>query len=478
MSTVEQVTATLPAPKARRQSLWRAVLRTSEGKIGIGLGVVHDRAHRHRPASSGPPRTTTSPLPARARRRRTGSAPTPWVATCSAASFTAARTVLLIPLVAVTLSLIIGGSLGLFGAYWGGWPDVVISKVFDVILTLPPLLIVLVIIGGLGSSDTVLIITVALVYAPGMGRVVRGTAQSVIVNPYVLSAQARGERDLSIIFREVLPNVTGPTLAEFGLRLTYGILFVATLSFLGLGVQPPASDWGLDGGGEPRPDHGGAVGHDASGARHHRAGRRAQSQRRRPLQGPRRRRPEPAGRDMSAAPSAAGRDSAGRAPAPRRASSADGAALVVEDLSVGYHQKDGGVLRVVANVDLKLFPGQVLGLAGESGCGKSTAALAAVGYRHPGGVILSGRSTLGDIELLEMRPSDLRLLWGGQVAYISQNAGMSLNPALTIAPALRRGAATSRGPARRRGHGARAGAADVRAAARSQGRRCCATRTS
>ena len=113
--------------------------------------------------------------------------------------------------------------------------------------------------------------------------------------------------------------------------------------------------------------------------------------------------------------------------------SPDGAALVVEDLSVGYHQKDGGVLKVVANVDLKLFPGQVLGLAGESGCGKSTAALAAVGYRHPGGVILSGCSALGDIELLEMKPADLRLLWGGQVAYISQNAGMSLNPALTVA---------------------------------------------
>ena len=111
----------------------------------------------------------------------------------------------------------------------------------------------------------------------------------------------------------------------------------------------------------------------------------------------------------------------------------DGSALDVEDLSVGYHQKDGSVLRVVANVDLKLFPGQVLGLAGESGCGKSTAALAAVGYRHPGGVILSGRSTLGDTELLHMQPSAVRLLWGGQVAYISQNAGMSLNPALTIA---------------------------------------------
>ena len=113
--------------------------------------------------------------------------------------------------------------------------------------------------------------------------------------------------------------------------------------------------------------------------------------------------------------------------------SADGAALVVENLSVGYRQKDGGVLRVAANVDLKLFPGQVLGLAGESGCGKSTAALAAVGYRHPGGVILGGRSMLGETDLLQMRPSALRLLWGGQVAYISQNAAMSLNPAMTIA---------------------------------------------
>jgi peptide/nickel transport system permease protein len=244
MSSVQQVAASLPATAVRRQSLWRAVLRTGEGKIGIGLGVfmigliVLGQL-------LGPSTDYNAAAPG------SGSSAAHWFGTDALGRDVLSRflhgggTVLLIPLVAVTLSLVIGGSLGLFGAYWGGRPDVVISKVFDVILTLPPLLIVLVIIGGLGSSNTVLIITVALVYAPGMGRVVRGTAQSVIVNPYVLSAQARGERDLSIIFREVLPNVTGPTLAEFGLRLTYGILFVATLSFLGLGVQPPASDWGL-----------------------------------------------------------------------------------------------------------------------------------------------------------------------------------------------------------------------------------------
>jgi peptide/nickel transport system permease protein len=244
MSTVQEVAAIVPASPARRQSLLRAVLRTGEGKIGIGLGVFMIGLIIIG-ALFGPTTDYNAAAPG------SGSSAAHWFGTDALGRDVLSRflhggtTVLLIPLVAVTFSLIIGGSLGLFGAYWGGWPDVVISKVFDVILTLPPLLIVLVIIGGLGASDTVLIITVALVYAPGMGRVVRGTAQSVIVNPYVLSAQARGERDLSIIFREVLPNVSGPTLAEFGLRLTYGILFVATLSFLGLGVQPPASDWGL-----------------------------------------------------------------------------------------------------------------------------------------------------------------------------------------------------------------------------------------
>ena len=244
MSAVHDVTEPLPPTIARRQSLWRGVLHTTEGQIGIGLGsfmiglIVLGRifgpATRYDAASPG-----------------TGSSAAHWFGTDALGRDVLSRflhggtTVLLIPLVAVSLSLIIGGSLGLFAAYWGGWPDVVISKVFDVMLTLPPLLIVLVIVGGLGSSDTVLIITVALVYAPGMGRMVRGTAQSVIVAPYVLSAQARGEPDLVIIFREVLPNVSGPALAEFGLRLTYGILFVATLSFLGLGVQPPAPDWGL-----------------------------------------------------------------------------------------------------------------------------------------------------------------------------------------------------------------------------------------
>jgi peptide/nickel transport system ATP-binding protein len=132
--------------------------------------------------------------------------------------------------------------------------------------------------------------------------------------------------------------------------------------------------------------------------------------------------------EVQAAEAARERVDAGRA-----GESVDGeATLVVEDLSVGYRQPDRGVLRVVAAVDLELHPGRVLGLAGESGCGKSTAALAAVGYRHPGGVVLGGRSLLGGRDLLGLPHSALRVMWGRRVAYISQNAATSLNPALTI----------------------------------------------
>jgi peptide/nickel transport system permease protein len=154
-------------------------------------------------------------------------------------------TILIIPLVAVTLAFVAGGGLGMLGGYLRGWPDAVITRTFDLLLTLPPLLLVLVIIAGLGSSRIVLILTVALVFMPRMGRVVRGATQAVVTNDYVAAAQARGERTSAIVVREVLPNVAAPAIADFALRITYAVIFVSTLNFLGLGAQPPEPDWGL-----------------------------------------------------------------------------------------------------------------------------------------------------------------------------------------------------------------------------------------
>jgi len=107
-------------------------------------------------------------------------------------------------------------------------------------------------------------------------------------------------------------------------------------------------------------------------------------------------------------------------------------ALQIDGLSVGYARADGSVNLVVKDVDLALEPGTILGLAGESGCGKSTSALAAVGYRSPGSRIVGGRSLLDGVDLLALPLAELRSLWARRIAYVAQNAATALNPALPI----------------------------------------------
>ena len=153
--------------------------------------------------------------------------------------------ILFVPLAAVALAVVLGGLLGMLAAYSRGGVDSAISRSFDVLMAVPPLLIVLVLIAGLGSSPTVMIVTVALVFVPRVGRVVKGSSQAVVTSDFVQSAQARGERTTSILVREVLPNISAPVIADTALRITYAIIFIATLNFLGLGAQPPSPDWGL-----------------------------------------------------------------------------------------------------------------------------------------------------------------------------------------------------------------------------------------
>jgi peptide/nickel transport system permease protein len=153
--------------------------------------------------------------------------------------------VLLIPLAAVALATITGGLLGMVAAYAGGLFDKVVARVFDVLLTLPPLLIALSVIAGFGSSATVLLTTVAVIFTPHIGRVARGATLAVVTADYVQAARARGERPVSIVVREIAPNIIGPLVSDLALRVTYGVLFVAALNFLGLGAKPPSPDWAL-----------------------------------------------------------------------------------------------------------------------------------------------------------------------------------------------------------------------------------------
>jgi peptide/nickel transport system permease protein len=156
-----------------------------------------------------------------------------------------ARSVIGIPLLATTLAFLVGGLVGMYAGYVGGAFDAMASRVIDIMLSLPALLIVLVVIAALGSSNTVLVLSVAIVYSPRVARILRGATQGVASSEYVQAAQARGERAPWIVTRELLPNITPTVFVEFAVRLTYVIIFVATLNFLGLGVAPPSPNWGV-----------------------------------------------------------------------------------------------------------------------------------------------------------------------------------------------------------------------------------------
>ena len=153
--------------------------------------------------------------------------------------------VIVLPLIAVSGALIIGCAAGLLSGYLGGWTDKIITRAVDVLLALPPFLLVLVIIAGFGTGESVIVIAVAAVYAPSITRVIRSATQVIRPREFVLVARARGDSLGWITLREIAPNIVPTLLVEIALRLTFAVMFIASLSFLGLGVQPPSPNWGV-----------------------------------------------------------------------------------------------------------------------------------------------------------------------------------------------------------------------------------------
>jgi peptide/nickel transport system permease protein len=137
-----------------------------------------------------------------------------------------------------------GTLLGMLAASWGGAADQVLSRAMDTLISFPSLIFSLVVIAGLGSSVPVLIVTAAVIYTPGCFRIVRSVAVGINTTDFVTAARARGERNLTVVLEEILPNMVAPILTDFGLRFVFIVLLLSSLSFLGLGIQPPYSDWG------------------------------------------------------------------------------------------------------------------------------------------------------------------------------------------------------------------------------------------
>lgn len=142
------------------------------------------------------------------------------------------------------VATLLGSSLGLFAAIRGGWVDLVISRLNDALLSFPTIMMGLVAVAALGSSIPLLITITGLVYASSVFRIARALGMDIRAMDYVEVAQARGERMSWVLFQEVLPNAVTPLVVDFGIRLSFAILFMSGMSFLGLGVQPPMADWG------------------------------------------------------------------------------------------------------------------------------------------------------------------------------------------------------------------------------------------
>jgi peptide/nickel transport system permease protein len=154
------------------------------------------------------------------------------------------RTTIFIATMATALSFILGSILGLSAAVMGGWVDQLMSRLVDLFMAIPSLIFALVVLSVMPVTVPTLIIVMGLLDSTRVFRLSRAVAVDINVMDFVEAAKLRGEKLGWVIFREILPNALSPLVAELGLRFIFAVLFLSTLSFLGLGVQPPASDWG------------------------------------------------------------------------------------------------------------------------------------------------------------------------------------------------------------------------------------------
>lgn len=226
--------------------LGQAILQPIEGKVGIAIIVVFAAF-----AVLGSHLAPYGALVIGAGNPNDGPSAAHWLGTDDLGRDVLSRlivgtsSVVVTPLIATLGAFVLGGLIGLLTGYLGGVFDQAVARTIDIGLSLPPLLVVLVVTAAFGTDAQVIVLAVALVYAPRVARVIRGATQGIATKEYVQAAQARGERSLPIVLREILPNIAPTVFVEFAVRLVYVILFITTLNFLGLGLHPPAPNWGL-----------------------------------------------------------------------------------------------------------------------------------------------------------------------------------------------------------------------------------------
>jgi peptide/nickel transport system permease protein len=156
-----------------------------------------------------------------------------------------ARATVLLAVLATAVGTVAGALIGTGSAFLGGRADEAIMRTVDAMMSVPSLLFALLIVNLLGKSSLNALIAIGIAFTPGMARITRSVALAVRQQDYVNAAIARGESAGYIVLREMLPNVVGPVIVEMTIRVSFSVMLFATLSFLGLGAQPPAPEWGL-----------------------------------------------------------------------------------------------------------------------------------------------------------------------------------------------------------------------------------------
>lgn len=154
------------------------------------------------------------------------------------------RITLQVGIITVTISLIFGTILGTVAGYYGGIVDTILSRMMDVMLSFPYILLALVVVAILGPGLYNAMVAIGIVNIPRFARIVRSAAVSVRQNEYITAAKALGHKDWKIIFSHLLPNCTAPIIVQATISVASAILNAAALSFLGLGAQPPTAEWG------------------------------------------------------------------------------------------------------------------------------------------------------------------------------------------------------------------------------------------
>lgn len=342
------------------------------------------------------------------------------------------QSILFLAGVGTLLAVIIGTFLGLLSGYWGGWFDEILMRFFDSLLAIPAMLFALLLLGvieaaSVGTSRSFLsnlsvLLVIAIVYIPIVARVVRSEVLSLKEKDFVEAARLRGESLLFILFREILPSVLPALSVEAALRFSYAIFLVASLGFLGIGVQPPMPNWGLMVN-EARifvslapwslyfPVAAIAalvisVNLMADGLKNI-------------LQS-----------SVDIVPQRLFQSSK-KTRASKSQSHETDTVVEFQNVTVSYTQGKE-TLDAVRNINLTISPGQIYGLVGESGSGKSTLALALMRYLSANGNVTKGDIFFSGRHMWSLDEKTLQSIWGSQMSLVPQNPMASLNPSIRV----------------------------------------------